>query len=412
MQLSSYAAKQLTMIVVLLLLAVSPLAGQQPGSEIRVYLMTLGPGDAVWERFGHNAIVVEDASIGQSIAYNWGMFDFEEPGYVARLMKGRMIYWMAGYPTDAFVNAYVQQNRTIWMDELNLTPQQRIAMRDFVAWNALETNKFYRYDYYRDNCSTRVRDAIDHVLGGPLRTAWTAIPTEATYRSHTQRLTFDDPVTYTGLELAMGHPIDVPLTAWEEGFIPMELRKWVLQARVRAANGREVPLVTRSTTVFEAQRAALPEQAPNLIVWYLLAGLLIAGLMFLLGRRPVTATRKPILIGVLGLWCLLVGFFGTLIVLLWAFTDHSVTYNNENILQANPFVLALGGFAVVALATGRAQKTAARLALLVGGLSVLGFVLQVFPGLDQVNGEMIALLMPVHVVIAYILSSPRNTVTA
>jgi uncharacterized membrane protein (Fun14 family) len=89
-----------------------------------------------------------------------------------------------------------------------------------------------------------------------------------------------------------------------------------------------------------------------------------------------------------------------------------VTYNNENILQANPFVLALAGFAVVALATGRAQKTAARLALLVGGLSVLGFMLQVFPGVDQVNGEIIALFMPVHIAVAYILSSPRKTVTA
>jgi uncharacterized membrane protein len=402
-------------LVTALILTIAPsttLSSQEPGSNLRVFLMTLGPGDAVWERFGHNAVVVEDTRTGQSIAYNWGMFDFNQPGYVPRLMKGRMIYWMAGYPTDAFANAYVQQNRTIWMDELNLTPQQRVAMRDFVEWNAQEAHKDYRYDYYRDNCSTRVRDAIDRILSGQLKAIWTRIPTEATYRSHTQRLTFDDPVTYTGLELAMGHPIDVPLSAWEEGFIPMELRKWVLQARVRDARGRAVPLVARSTTVFEAQRAPLPEKAPNLIVWYLLTGLLIAGLLFLLGRRPISAVRKPILIGALGLWCLLVGFFGTLIALLWAFTDHSVTYNNENILQANPFVLALAGFAVIALATGRAQKTAARLALLVGGLSVLGFVLQIFPGLDQVNGEVIALLMPVHVVIAYILSSPRKTVTA
>jgi hypothetical protein len=402
-----------------LLCALSPMRpgaqaqAQTPGDNLRVYLMTLGPGNAVWERFGHNAIVVEDLSSRTSIAYNWGMFDFDQPGYVPRLMQGRMIYWMAGYDTQAFANAYVQANRSIWMQELNLTPDQKVAMRDFVRWNEQEANKFYRYDYYRDNCSTRVRDAIDRVVGGQLKTFLRSRPVDQTYRSHTQRLTYDDALTYTGLQLAMGHPIDQPITAWEESFIPMELQEWVRQAKVRDANGREAPLVAREVTLFEANRAPLAEQAPNLIIWYLIVGLVIAGGLLLIARAARTRGRRVVLAVAIALWAGLTGIFGTLIGLLWAFTDHAVTYYNENVMQANPLLLILAVAAPMALlGSGRGSKTAMRVAMVVAGLSVLGFVMQVLPRLDQVNGEIIALFMPVHIAVAYILSSPRRTVTA
>ena len=407
--------KLLGTVLLVVLAAASALNAQTPADNLRVYLMTLGPGDAVWERFGHNAIVVEDMSSQTSIAYNWGMFDFDQPGYVPRLMQGRMIYWMAGYDTQAFANAYVQSNRSIWMQELNLTPEQKIAMRDFVLWNEQEANKFYRYDYYRDNCSTRVRDAIDRVLGRQLKTFFQSRAVDQTYRSHTQRLTYDDTPTYTGLQLAMGHLIDQPLTAWEESFIPMELQKWVRQAKVRGINGREAPLVAREFTIFEAKRAPLSARAPNLTIWYLVAGLIIGGGLLLLARLPHDRSRRRtvILAIVIALWAGLTGILGTLIALLWAFTDHAVTYYNENVMQANPLLLILAVAAPMALlGSGRGSKTAMRVAMVVAGLSVLGFVMQVFPRLDQVNGEIIALFMPVHVAVAYILSSPRKTVTA
>jgi hypothetical protein len=411
--------RTLALAVICTLLPVRSIAQAQtqtPGDQLRVYLMTLGPGDAVWERFGHNAIVVDDPRMG-SIAYNWGMFDFDQPGYVPRLMQGRMLYWMAGYDTQAFANVYVKENRSIWLQELNLTPDQRAALRDFVEWNALEANKFYRYDYYRDNCSTRVRDAIDRAIGGQLKPFLLGQKTDQTYRSHTQRLTYDDVPTYTGLQLAMGHFIDEPITAWEESFIPMELQKWVRQAKVRDANGNEAPLVAREITLFEAKREPLAERAPNLIAWYLLAGLLgAAGLLLLAVQTPTRSrsrSRTAVLAVLIALWSLITGIFGTMIVLLWAFTDHVVTYNNENVLQANPLLLILAVATPMALlGAGRGRRTAARVALVVAGLSTLGFVAQISPWLNQVNGEIIALLLPIHIAVAYILSSPRKTVTA
>lgn len=378
----------------------------------RIFLMTMGPGDAVWERFGHNGIVIEDPSFG-SYVFDWGRFSFDQPGFVPRLMKGRMQYWTEGAPTQLVISHYAQMNRSVWLQELNLTPEQAIALRDFVLLNQQEANKFYRYDYYRDNCSTRIRDIIDRAIGGQLEAFLTSKKVEHTYRSHTQRLTFDDVPTYTGLQLAMGHPIDRPLTAWEESFIPMELQKWVRQAKVQDAAGRKVPLVMREVTVFQANREPLAERAPNLTIWYFAVGILLAGMLLLLGAGSPKRVRVIVLAALISLWTAITGFFGTLIALLWAFTDHAVTYYNENVLQVNPLLLILAAAAPMALlGSGRGRKTAARVALVVAGLSVLGFVLQILPNLDQVNGEIIALVMPVHIAVAYILSSPRNTVTA
>ena len=397
-------------LVLALLVCASALPAQQ--QPTKVYLMTMGPGNVVWERFGHNGIVIEDPSIG-SYVFDWGRFSFDQPGYVRRLMKGRMLYWTDGAPTQLMINHYTQMNRTVWLQELNLTQEQATALRDFVLWHVQEANKFYRYDYYRDNCSTRVRDAIDRVLGGQLKPILRKIPTKETYRSHTERLTFDDPLTYTGLQLAMGPNIDTELTAWEESFIPMELMEHIRKVKVRDATGREVPLVAKEVTVFEAQRDPLADKAPSLTIWYLLTGVITAAVLLWLAHSP-TRPRRLALAITIGLWCFITGFFGTIITLLWAFTDHMVTYRNENLLQVNPLLLALAVLAPAAiLVRSWAVRIGVRLAWVVAGLSVLGFLIQVLPGLDQVNGEIIALFLPIHLAIAYVVSSsPLKTVTA
>ena len=144
-----------------------PTAVPPPGSELTISIMTMGAGAEVWERFGHNAIVVEDRRLGSSVAYNYGMFSFRQENFLLRFLQGRMMYWMAGISTPkASCPSTATLQRSVWQQELNLTPAQRLALRDFLEWNARKENRFYRYDYYRDNCSTRVRDAIDRVLGG------------------------------------------------------------------------------------------------------------------------------------------------------------------------------------------------------------------------------------------------------
>lgn len=395
------------LLAIFLVLSVSvPARAQTPGENLRIYLVTFGPGEAVWEKFGHNAIWVHDESANYGVAYNWGMFSFDQPGFVPRLMKGRMLYWMAGYDIGATVNAYVQANRSVWAQELNLQPAQRDSLRVFLEWNARDENKFYLYDYFRDNCSTRVRDAIDRFSGGALQRATKPAVTDETYRTHTAKLTYTDVPIYTGLMLAMGPRIDRNLTMWEEGFIPMELRESIRTAKVRGADGTEQPLVLSERTLFEANGGTvIPERAPNRTVFYTIVGALLAGLLLLIAHFART-TRKLsyVLASLIGIWSLAVGFVGTLMTLLWTLTNHVVTYGNENLLQANPLSLVLMVVGVAAVIGRRwPRRWAAWFGLFIAGLSSLGLMMQIFPGLDQVNGEILGLMFPVHGAIAFIL---------
>jgi hypothetical protein len=399
-------------IALVIALAPSPAPAQEPGSELTVYLLTTGVGDVIYERFGHNAIWIHDAAQNTDLAYNWGLFDDEQPGFIQNFLKGRMIYTMAPIPMDRTLYEYQSRNRSVWVQELNLTNAQKKRLQEFVNNNALPQNRDYRYDYYRDNCSTRVRDALDFALEGDLRRSLEPRTANSTYRSETRRLMLSDLPTLTGMNLAMGPAIDQPLNAWEEGFIPMELREWVRDVTVKDENGNPVPLVRSERTLFEAMRGDPPEQAPNLLLWYLITGLTFAALILFLGSRRQRWARLTC--GLMsGVWSLGIGLVGTLIAGLWIFTDHAVTYRNENVLQSNPLsLLVLAGLIGLALRRAWAPGLAARSSQLVAGLALLGFVLQILPGIDQANADIIALLLPVHLAVAWVLTAWSRTAGA
>ncbi len=367
-------------------------------ARLRIDLITMGPGDAVWERFGHNALRVHDPVTGEDVTYNYGMFDFAAEDFFPRFLRGDMLYWMEGFDTRAVVYSYIRMNRSVYAQELNLTAEQKARLVTFLEWNAREANRYYAYHYYRDNCSTRVRDAIDYALGGQLQAALGDVATEATYRSHTRRLTADDLPIYTGLNLAMSAAIDRPLTAWEESFLPLELLRHVRDVQVAGESGETMPLVLSELVIFEADRATTPELAPDRVPGYLAVGVLLGALLLALGRLAARGARvgRIGLVAVGGVWALVVGVLGTVITLLWAFTNHDVTYGNENLLQVNPLPLALVVLIPLAMLRGRAVRAASTVAWTLAGASAAGLLLQALPGLDQVNGEIIALALPVH----------------
>jgi hypothetical protein len=390
---------------------VSPAAGAarpEAGESLRVYLMTMGPGDAVWERFGHNAIWIHDPGRGFDPAYNYGIFSFDQPGFVGRLMMGRMLYSMAPDDAQQLVAAYAWADRDVRVQELNLTAAQKLRLREFLEWNALPANRDYFYDYFRDNCSTRVRDAIDLALDGALRAALDTVPTGTTYRSHSLRLTHDDVPVYTGLALALGPATDQPLTAWEEGFIPMSLSAHIADVRVVDERGARVPLVLEERLLHQSGRVPPPDRAPRRWPYFMAVGLMLAaaiiGAKLLAARRP--RLGPALFAGVAAAWSGVVGFFGTLIVLLWALTEHSATYRNENVLQASPLSLVFAILLPIAALDHlerrpRIRRVAAWLGLLIAALSLLGLLLKPLPWLDQSNAEILALLIPPHLALAW-----------
>ena len=379
-------------------------APRAPGSELIVYHVIMGPGDAVWEKFGHNALWLRDTVAGTDLAYNWGVFDFTAADFIPRFLKGSMRYWVEAYPTRPMLQAYVESNRSIWTQELALTPAEKHALREFVRWNTREENKFYTYDYYRDNCSTRVRDALNRVLDGRLRSWSDTVMTGTTYRWHTRRLTQEMPAIYGGIDIMLGQPTDREITRWEEMFLPMQLQHHLRSFTVAGPDGAAQPLVLAEREIFAAQRAAEPDRPPRSLVVFLMIGLAIAALIVLSGlaaRRGSAAGRGAAAVQRV-LWPALFGVAGLLLLATWLFTNHEAAFPNENLLQLSPLALALAIAAPVAARRGRWQRGAVALATIIAGLSVAGLVLQLTPWFDQVNGETIALALPVNLALLWL----------
>ncbi|UCF20250.1 MAG: DUF4105 domain-containing protein [Gemmatimonadota bacterium] len=372
--------------------------------ELSVYLITMGPGQAVWERYGHNALWIQDNRTGVGRAYNYGIFSFRQENFFVRFVQGRPLYWMQGFEVEPHLAAYVAADRSIWIQELNLTPQQRAALRDFLEWNERPENRFYQYDPYRDNCSTRIRDAIDHVLGGRLQQLTDSEATGGTYRSHSLRLLTEALPAYLGLLTALGQPADRPLTRWEEMFVPLELQRHLRDVTVLGADGLEAPLVLSERTAFESSMSYGSDKPHSWTLGFLAIGLILAALIALpaLRARPASGAPLSALIAP-SVWALFAGLVGLTLAFLWALTNHWIAYWNENLFFFNPLALPLAvTLPLLARRTWWAERVSLGLAGALAALSVLGLVVQVLPWFFQANGEVIAFALPPNLALAWV----------
>jgi hypothetical protein len=102
------------------------------------------------------------------------------------------------------------------------------------------------------------------------------------------------------------------------------------------------------------------------------------------------------------------GVGGLILAGLWGLTDHEMAYRNENLFQVNPLALLLPALVVPWLRGGAASaRRLGAVALVLAAVSLLGWVLQATPWLNQVNGPVIALALPVHLGIAAALGRGR-----
>ncbi len=390
--------------------ATRTLPAQEPGSNLRISVITIGPGALVWERFGHNAIMLEDTRTGQAVWYNYGMFDFGAKDFWPRFMKGDMRYWMQGGQVRLELPFYFQSNRTVWAQELDIEPAQRLEIRRFLEWNALPENKFYHYDYFRDNCSTRVRDAVDRVIGGAIREQTKDIPAGTTFRSETRRLTESSLPVYVGIELGLARPTDKPISRYEEMFLPMALHRYLRDVTVTGPDGKTHPLVKSERTLYTSTATPPPAEPPTWWPWFLLAGSIVGGALY--GMSRSFETSSPARTGFLvlgGAWTLFAGFGGLVLAALWGLTDHSATYHNENLLQLSPVALLLA-FTLrrVAWRSRKPHPIAERLAIFVAISSLAGLALKLLPGPSQVNWEIIAFALPVNLGLAAAVIGQRS----
>jgi hypothetical protein len=385
-----------------------------------VEIWTFGPGDHPFTRFGHDAIRIADRSTGLDVSYNFGTFAFGSAHLLGDFLQGRLRYWLSAASTRAMASLYRRENRTIEIQRLALTPAQKRTLAEHLVVNAEPAHRDYRYDYFADNCSTRVRDALDAegVLGGALRASAHG-PGQETLRGHALRMTAEEPWLYLALLVVLGPSTDRPIDVWAEAFLPERLQRMLRAVSVGGGPGASHghPLVQAELVSFRAARAPVPEHPPGWGGRFFAVGAVLGGGLWRLGmvgarsrarsrpgqRRSVTdaVAVVPLARIAYGVLCaflgLLVGFVGSFLVGAWMFTPHAVVYRNQNALLFAPFALAL---VVLGIGVGFGRTGAARKAFFVAaagtalGLGALG--LKLLPAgvvAHQDNGALIAAML-------------------
>ena len=369
-----------------------------PGAAPRIGVLTMQPGEVFFERFGHDAIVVVDADSGQATSYNFGYFDPSEPDFLARFVRGEMLYHLVALPANQDLAQYRDAGRGVDVQWLDLAPEQARALAAALAERARPENSRYRYDYFTANCATQVRDALDDALGGALKSQLSGRSRGNTYRSEAVRLARPAPWMWLGFDLGLGPYADRALSRWEEAFVPMRLADGLREARNSA--GR--PLVLAEEQLLAHRIAAEPAEAARLRWPWALAGLVLAAAVLAARRRP------RLLAGfALPLW-LLCGLAGLLLAYLWGFTAHQAGWANRNLFLLNPLCLLLLPGAVALLRRRTPGRLFRPVLWLVAALAALGWILQWLSLQPQYNLPWIGLLLPLHAALAIALGRDRT----
>jgi len=390
----TWARRLLCTLAIGLAMAISfPLSADQVQSEEpEVWLVTYGPGEIYWQRFGHNAIWIRDAGLGLDHVFNFGFFDFAQENFFLRFLQGRMQYFSAARPAREEFTDYINENRGIRAQRLDLSGTQKLRLIEYLLEEVSPQNRNYLYDYYDNNCSTRVRDAIDLSMDGLLKGEFQPAEASQTRRDQTRRLTFGDFWLYLGLEVGLGSPVDRVISRWDEMFIPSVLADSL--ASVSYSGDAQVhPLVLEDVVLHQSSLQPPPASPGAWWPRYLLASLglvLIVGLFCRIMPWPLGQWLSRT-------WLVCSGLVGIALLFLWLGTDHSVARPNLNVLVFFPV------FVVLPFLKGL-EKISLQLVVV---LAALALVLTLVPP-QQYNLDVLAAFLPLNIAAALALFRSRT----
>ena len=320
--------KRLTAI--LLLVAPVCLAQIRLSDKAEISVLTLGPWQGqVYTAFGHSAFRVYDPLHGIDDAYNYGVFDYNRPNFYLNFARGHNIYKLGVMDYKNFEYSYIYYNRYIHEQVLNLRPHQKQRLFDFLQWNALPENQEYLYDYFYDNCATKIPEVVLEVFGDSVIFDGSYITTDYSFRELTDLYLEEQPWGDLGIDIGLGLPTDKVATPYEYMFLPDYVESGFEHATI-LQEGKTVPLVRETNIIYES----CPEdhftgyfQPLTVFTIFLLLALYVSYRD--LRRRKITMAFDAVLFSTLG-------FLGMALLLLWTATSHHAAAKNFNLLWALP----------------------------------------------------------------------------
>jgi hypothetical protein len=327
-------------ILLLFTLGSQPLLAQTLSDEADISIITFGPGSQeLYSAFGHSAIRIKDPVKGFDIAFNYGVFDFDQPNFYLNFAKGYLLYKLAVQDTRQLFDYYKRNNRSIQEQLLNLSPEQKQKVFAYLTNNARPENASYYYDYFYDNCATKIGDVFVEALGNEFRfhEDFVAEP-GLTIRELTDRYSAElYPWGKLGIDLCLGLPMDKVLTNMQYTYIPEYVFKAFDIAEI-SIEGNWTKVVKQRNDIFLTPQDELkgPLLTPSLVFW--LFFVLVAVFSFYALKRNRSLRLFDFLI------FLVFGLLGLFLLLLWLATDHNAAAWNLNLLWAWPMHLIVAFF--------------------------------------------------------------------
>ena len=319
-------------LLVALVLLTSKLSAQTLSTDAVISILTFGPGKTeLYSAYGHSAIRVHDPAKGFDAAYNYGTFDFNQPNFYLNFTRGNLIYKLAVQDAKLLTAYYQTNDRSITEQVLNLSIEQKQAVFAYLQNNAKAENAGYKYDYFYDNCATRIGLVFVEALGDEFRYDDSFVDEPGlTVRELTDRYSAKAfPWGKLGIDICLGMPMDKTLTNIQYTYIPEYVFKAFSLAQVNQ-NGQWLPIVstTNYTYVARQEKSKGPFFTPNLVFW---SFFLVVLVISVLAKRRNISLRWFDLV-----FFMLTGILGLLLFLLWVATDHAAAAWNLNLLWAWP----------------------------------------------------------------------------
>jgi len=324
--------KKLKYLILLLVLLGQELISQEV-SGADIYLLTCGPGTETYSVYGHSALRIVIPEKNSDVVYNWGVFDFATPNFVWKFAKGRLDYSLGISSYDTFLRDYFLDGRWVVSQKLNLETADIKKLFQLIAENLKPENISYRYDFFYDDCSTRIRDLIEKAVGENLIYP----PAEAnrdlpTFRYLTGEYEKVMPWTKAGIDLIMGSPGDKKASFRDRMFLPIELKNGLSELLIRR-NGKMIPLLTNPEIVVDFKQPLFKEKllTSPMLVFSLLLIIVIILTGYFRGKRANNII-DIVIFAIFSILALMMIFFNF-------FTDHHQMKWNLNILWLNPFII-------------------------------------------------------------------------
>ena len=316
--------------IFLIVLLANSVFGQKLSEHATISVITIGPfQEELYSAFGHSAFRVYDPVLRTDAAYHYGVFDFDQPNFYLNFARGYLYYKQGINDYQPFQDYYIYYNRKVHQQVLNLTDEQKQKLYDYLQWNSLPENVQYRYDYFYNNCATKIRDVVIAALGEEVTFDGSYITTDYTIRELTDIYLKYQPWGDLGIDIGLGLPIDKKAAPSEYMFLPDYVESGFDHASIRQ-NGGLVPLVKEKVIVYEAREEGIPSGPPHPLLVFgvvALACLVISILDY--KRKKLSLWLDVIVLGSTGL-------VGCMLFFLWFFTDHNDSAYNLNLLWALP----------------------------------------------------------------------------